>query len=504
MITSLQAYQANPLTITDPRGIGRMLVAKLGNMGLKQSTANGEWLPQVKDIYAVGDRFNIYELDMLRLPRGVSKAALSDPKTLIELSAALRRHVFVDEDIDLRDDNGALLVNIGFSLIVDLRRREAHIADLPSSVPFDLRYVPDIRYPIPLGVTLNHNGEIAPLVYSLPELGHIVFVAQTGAGKSGLLRSLLSALQFAETPDTLKLALVDPKVVEFHPWNGSPFLVDHVANDLREATRLAKRINAIVDERTELFARTRTFNIDGFNQQFPDRRMPRILFAVDEMREMAAAGSRRSELDMLLSRGASKWRFAGVHLLITMTDPRSDVIDANILSNSRCKIVGRLARSLSISILGNAAAESMPSDRPGFLMGADLPGRRGKTYFQSYLLDDAAFPKVADFICGREGESLPAIDDGEGLSPAERHVFDRVTSELRGEFSVDAVFQKVKGTRVGDLRLTHSFVVGVGQRWEGRGWLAKKDGSNNRARIITTKMLADLGLELPAFMAEAT
>ena len=42
MITSLQAYQANPLTITDPRGIGRMLVAKLGNLGLKPSTANRE------------------------------------------------------------------------------------------------------------------------------------------------------------------------------------------------------------------------------------------------------------------------------------------------------------------------------------------------------------------------------------------------------------------------------------------------------------------------------
>src|SRR3990170_748019 len=101
-MTSLQAWQANPLAVTDPRGIGRLLIAKLGNMGLKQTTANGDWLPQVKDIYAVGNRFYIYEMDMLRLPRGVTKSVLSEHGTLDEIGSALRRRVFADEDIDLR------------------------------------------------------------------------------------------------------------------------------------------------------------------------------------------------------------------------------------------------------------------------------------------------------------------------------------------------------------------------------------------------------------------
>ena len=232
----VSSFGGNPLAVIDPRGIGRLLVSKLGMMGLKQATANGDWLPQVREIYTVADdgrdRFYIFEMDMMRLPRGVSKAALADEKTLDDLSAALRRRVFSDQDIDLRADDGVLLASIGFSLVVDLVRREVLSSDLPGRVPFDLRQAPDVRYPVPLGVTVDRDGALRPIVYSLPAMGHIVFAAMTGAGKSGLLRSMLAALQFAESPDTLKLALVDPKIVELSPWNGSPFLLAPVATTM--------------------------------------------------------------------------------------------------------------------------------------------------------------------------------------------------------------------------------------------------------------------------------
>jgi len=499
-MTSLQAWQANPLAVSDPRGIGRLLIAKLGNMGLKQTTANGDWLPQVKDIYAVGNRFCIYEMDMLRLPRGVTKSVLSARDTLDEVGSALRRRVFADEDIDLFDDGNNVMASIGFSLVVDLQRRVVSAADLPAHVPFDLRQVPDIRYPVPLGVSLDGNGALAPLVYSLPAMGHIIFAAMTGAGKSGLLRSVLTALQFAETPDTLRLALVDPKVVEFSPWNGSPFLMG-LATSLDQAIRLAKQVNAIVEERMDLFAKTRTFNLDGFNEMFPQRRMPRILFAIEEMRELSLQGGRRSSFSLILSSGAAKWRAAGVHIWLSTTDPRTDTIDADILSNSRCKIVGPLGPSLSISIIGSKLASTLPSDRPGrFIVRGS--GRSAPMAFQSYRIDDKEFVKVADYICGREGgAALPALDSANGLSEAERSIFDVVMERLRGEFTVSSVFEAVKGQRAGDVRLTHALVVNTGQRWEARGWLEKRPGPNSRERVVTTRMVADLGLELPAFMA---
>ena len=58
----------------------------------------------------------------------------------------------------------------------------------------------------------------------------------------------------------------------------------------------------------------------------------------------------------------------------------------------------------------------------------------------------------------------------------------------------------MKGKRAGGLRLTHAFVVAAGRKWEARGWLEKRDGSNSERRAVTTKMIAELGIDVPAWM----
>jgi DNA segregation ATPase FtsK/SpoIIIE, S-DNA-T family len=52
----------------------------------------------------------------------------------------------------------------------------------------------------------------------------------TGAGKSVCVNAVITALLLQNSPDTLRLILVDPKRVELTQYNGIPHLLAPVIN----------------------------------------------------------------------------------------------------------------------------------------------------------------------------------------------------------------------------------------------------------------------------------
>jgi DNA segregation ATPase FtsK/SpoIIIE, S-DNA-T family len=75
---------------------------------------------------------------------------------------------------------------------------------------------------VPIGVDLDGRVQFAD--FAEPEHAHLLVAGTTGSGKSEWLRAAIAGLIATNTPETLRLVLIDPKRNAFHALRGSAYL----------------------------------------------------------------------------------------------------------------------------------------------------------------------------------------------------------------------------------------------------------------------------------------
>jgi len=117
-------------------------------------------------------------------------------------------------------------------------------------------------------ITINGTDN-KTLSLPLEELSHTIIFGDTGSGKSNLLHMLITNLTKTYSPDELKLALIDPKHVEFNSYKSLPHLFGSIAKTPDEVTALLNECSTnnktpiiiIIDELVEL-----TFNKEAISK----------------------------------------------------------------------------------------------------------------------------------------------------------------------------------------------------------------------------------------------
>jgi len=89
----------------------------------------------------------------------------------------------------------------------------------------DLSRLPSLAFPLGRDV----KGEIA--LADLAEMPHLLVAGATGSGKSVCLHSILCSFLMKNSPESLRLILIDPKRVELTRYNGVPHLLSPVITD---------------------------------------------------------------------------------------------------------------------------------------------------------------------------------------------------------------------------------------------------------------------------------
>jgi S-DNA-T family DNA segregation ATPase FtsK/SpoIIIE len=202
------------------------------------------------------------------------------------------------------------------------------------------------------GVTVT--GE--DVAFDLAAAPHLLVGGTTGSGKSVCLHSLILSMLQRHTPDTLQLALIDPKQVEFAQYSRLPNLYrGAVATELPQAREMLQELGVEMDARYSVFSQLGVSNIGEARQK--GQSMPFIVLFIEELADLVLQDS---SIEPLIARLAQKARAAGIHLVLATQRPDADTFSGLIRSN----IPGRIALTVqkgteSTIILDEKGAENL-------------------------------------------------------------------------------------------------------------------------------------------------
>jgi DNA segregation ATPase FtsK/SpoIIIE-like protein len=210
---------------------------------------------------------------------------------------------------------------------------------------------------IPFGKGISGNYVNA----DLKEFPHLLIAGSTKSGKSVFINTIILTLILRNTPEQLKLFLVDPKMVEFTKYHDIPHLLAPVCTEPDEAYLALCRLQDFMNERYKEFQRAEVTNIKEYNRYYaaPNNlaKMPYIVAIIDEYSDLVDSNKKISEPVLIL---AQKARACGVHLIVATQAPRANIITGMIKANFPARVALLCASFVdSMNIIDSGGAEKL-------------------------------------------------------------------------------------------------------------------------------------------------
>ena len=235
------------------------------------------------------------------------------------------------------------------------------------------------RAELPLALGKDLNGK--PYVADLRKMPHVLIAGATGSGKSICINTIITSLVYRHTPETLRLLMVDPKMVELSTYKMLPHLRHSVVTDPRDAAGLLKWAVLEMERRYTLLSTNGVRSVGEFNERVrdgvilrriepkgaeddPDRWvyqegvLPYIVVVVDELADLMMTV--QSEVEKPLTTLAQKARAIGIHLIVATQRPSVNVITGLIKANFPSRIAFRVSsKTDSRTILDQNGADAL-------------------------------------------------------------------------------------------------------------------------------------------------
>jgi S-DNA-T family DNA segregation ATPase FtsK/SpoIIIE len=213
----------------------------------------------------------------------------------------------------------------------------------------------------PLAVALGKDVSGLPLVVDLARMPHLLIAGTTGSGKSVCIAAIVTCLVANNHPERMRMALMDPKMVELARFNGLPHLFGKVEVEVDRMLGVLKWALMEMDNRYRLLETAHTRDIDTYNRRAEKRNqalLPRIVVIVDELADLMISAPEQTEHSLV--RLAQMARAVGIHLVVATQRPSTDVVTGLIKANFPARLAFSVASSIdSRVILDTNGAESL-------------------------------------------------------------------------------------------------------------------------------------------------
>ena len=213
-----------------------------------------------------------------------------------------------------------------------------------------------------LPIALGKSLEGKPFVADLCSMPHVLIAGATGSGKSVCIHSIIASLLMRLTPLDVRLALVDPKMLELSAYQDIPHLWAPVVVEARKAHFLLKGLVEEMESRYRRLARAGVRSMAEFNDlltpESADERMPYIVLIIDELADMMMVSA--NEVEQPVTRLAQMARAVGIHLVLATQRPSVDVITGVIKANFPARIAFNVqSKTDSRTVLDMNGAEKL-------------------------------------------------------------------------------------------------------------------------------------------------
>lgn len=259
----------------------------------------------------------------------------------------------------------------------------------------------------PLTLVLGKDIVGNPFITDLKKLPHLLIAGTTGSGKSVGINAMILSLLYKNSPDQLRLLMIDPKMLEFSVYNDIPHLLTPVITKPKEAISALNNMVSEMERRYQLMSETRTKNIENFNEKAKKEGqtpLPYIVVIIDELADLMMTSGK--DVEYSIARLAQMARASGIHLIVATQRPSVDVVTGLIKANLPSRISYKVGQKIdSKIILDGMGAESLLG-RGDMLFTP--PGMSGLIRLHAPWSTEEEIERIVDFI---KAQRVPEYDN---------------------------------------------------------------------------------------------
>jgi S-DNA-T family DNA segregation ATPase FtsK/SpoIIIE len=249
----------------------------------------------------------------------------------------------------------------------------------------------------PLTMILGKDIVGKPFITDLKKLPHLLIAGTTGSGKSVGINSMILSLLYKNSPDNLRLVMIDPKMLEFSMYNDIPHLLTPVITKAADAINALANMVSEMERRYTLMSKTKTKNIENYNEKAEKEgysTMPYIVVVIDELADLMMTSGK--DVEYSIARLAQMARASGIHLIVATQRPSVDVVTGLIKANLPSRLSYKVGQKIdSKIILDSMGAESLLG-RGDMLFTP--PGMSGLVRIHAPWSTESEIEKVVEFL----------------------------------------------------------------------------------------------------------
>ena len=303
----------------------------------------------------------------------------------------------------------------------------------------------------PLTMALGKDIVGAPFVTDLKKLPHLLIAGTTGSGKSVGINAMLLSLLYRNSPRTLRLMMIDPKMLEFSIYNDIPHLLTPVITEAKKAITALANMVAEMERRYKIMSQTRTKNIESYNEKMKSEggeQFPYIVVIIDELADLMMTSGK--DVELYIGRLAQMARASGIHLIVATQRPSVDVVTGLIKANLPSRISYRVGQRIdSKVILDQMGAESLLG-RGDMLFTP--PGSPGVIRLHAPFASEKEIETIVNFL----KEQQEVIYDEKFL--VEESSSGSVAAGVLGEDELDELYEEAKEIILSEQKTSISYL----------------------------------------------
>ncbi|HBR80410.1 MAG: translocase FtsK protein [Candidatus Uhrbacteria bacterium GW2011_GWE2_45_35] len=334
-----------------------------------------------------------------------------------------------------------------------------------------------------LSIALGKDVTGKVWVSPLEKMPHMLIAGATGSGKSVCINTLIVSLLYTNSPDDLKMILVDPKRVELTAYEGIPHLLIPPITKVDDTVNALKWTVREMDRRLDLLSKLGARDIASYNQRVEEK-MPRIVVFIDELADLMSTSGH--EVEGAVVRIAQMARAVGIHLVLATQRPSVDVITGLIKANFPSRIAFAVASQTdSRTILDCAGAEKLLGRGDMLFTSAELskPVR-----LQGAYVSEAEVGRIVEYL---KREEIPDYNYAILEKEKTGSIFDGAASDDNDPMLDEAAGIVIQAGRASTSLLQRRLKIGYGRAarildiLEENGVIGPPDGSRPREILST-------------------